>query len=327
MSLPEKRIEGDAFIVRPLTKSDSLSVKKIWRECFTLDLNYIDNFIEHCFPYSISWGLFLNNSNHAVAMLSLLPSYSIDIASTQCFNKINGAYVYGVGTLKEHRGNGYSQILMNEVFTYSDTNSLHYILVKPAEESLFNLYRRQSFNRTLLCTQLVLDIPEIFRNGNVDERLTFVSTILTSGNNDIENHLKLRDTLATTNYLWPKAILKYSLMEIESRGGVTRYIDSNELKTIFYSAYPTEGSAQMVKVVDHNILNKHELDCTIIDIASHFPFAKKIEVELPTTTDFASYNSSISNFKTLENSLVKILTSNKEIEKQLLRMRLSLAME
>lgn len=307
-----------SFDIKILTTNDTLSIQNIWRECFTQDTNYINNFIEFCFPYTTSFGLFQNTTNELVAMLSLLPSYSIIANKPESMYKLNGAYVYGVGTLINHRGNGYSQLLMEQVFKYSSVNSLDYILVKPAEESLFDLYKRQSFDKTIWSYNIEVDIE--ITHKNTDQGFSEKNNTP----NFNESHLILRESIGTTNFLWPKEILNYSLLEIESRDGITHYNDETSL---FYSAYPIEGDAQAIKVIDHNVKTENRLEILINHLASKFPLAKKATIEFPITTAMTIFSQARSRPIKTKNALIKILNPNKDIEEKLLKMHLTLAME
>lgn len=332
---------SNSYTVKLLTNKDTLSIHNIWRECFTQDIDYINDFINYCFPHSTTWGIF-TNSSEAVAMLSLLPSYAIIVNSTEISSNIKGAYVYGVGTLKNYRGRGYSRILMNEALKYATTNSLDYVLVKPAEESLFDLYEKQSFNKTLWNFKIEFALTDMrkarayqpFESSKIHKSIEKNKT-----QNGIEfknNLVKLRESISATNFLWPHEILEYSLMEIESRDGGTYFINhsthqhassTKESPTLFYSGYPKEENAQLIKVIDHNIKTAYELECVITDIATHFPLASRVIIEFPITTKKNVFTAYTSKPTISRNSLIKILTINEEVKKKLLNMYLTHSME
>jgi len=316
VKLPKHKKNNSTFEIKILTKEETLSIQNIWRECFTPDIQYINNFIEICFPYSISWGLFLNNSKDAIAMLSLLPSYVLFKNNSGGSKRINGAYLYGVGTLKEHRGNKYSSILVNEVISYSKKNSLDYILVKPAEDSLFDLYQKQTFDNLLYCYKVEVELNKTF---NLDSNFNKL--------NSYTSHLKLRESIAATNFLWPNEILRYSLMEIESRNGTTRYLDNWHEAPLFYSAYPSEDETQIVKIIDHNINSPKGLESVINDISLSFPSSAKALIEFPITTNMDLFNEYSNKPLITKNALIKTLTPEREIVQALLEMHLTLSME
>lgn len=343
-----KNINGNnSLLIRELTGKDTLSIQNIWKECFTTDLNYINNFIQHCFPYSKSWGLFLNNSNNAVAMISALPSYSIWEKSTEKKVKIDGLYIYGLGTLREHRNKGYSALLMNEATIYAQKSSLNYIILKPAEESLYTLYRKHSFENNLTCYLIEIDISKKENKENLNsynslkdkeaslKRVSF-KTILEQNN----NHLKNRESLARTNFLWPDQILQYSLMEIKSRGGNTKYSqkEANLLsessltkkrdKTpLFYSSYLDESNASTVKVIDHNILSEQDLKSVINNLTSQNNLLCKIIFEFPTTTNLAIFSDYVHQYTIINSGLIKLLTPDNSMREHLLKLHLTLSME
>lgn len=323
------------FSVRQLTKKHSLSIKNIWRECFTPDNEYINTFLQHCFPYSISWGLFPNNSSEAIAMLSLLPSYSIIIKNNGVKIELNGSYVYGVGTLEHHRGKGYSKILMDQAIHYSKMKSLDYMLVKPAQDSLFDLYEKQSFNHTLSCYSIEIDIVEMSKNIKIQEFAQ--KTCQFKRSYDSLSHMKARESNAITNFLWPVEILNYSLLEIGSRGGVTAFLSKkfnetsnrNNSKNIplFYSAYTIENNALIVKVTDHNIMSIEDLKCVIDNITTSFLNSKKIQIEFAITINPDMFSALTCKRRVIKNALIKILNPDSEIESMLLKMHLTQSME
>lgn len=323
-----------SIVIRELTGKDTLSIQNIWKECFTTDMDYINTFIENCFPYSTSWGLFTNNSSNAVAMLSMLPSHST-IKDSQGKSKIiSGIYVYGVATLNSHRKKGYSQLLMKEVISYAQKNYLDYIILKPAEESLYNFYKKQSFKNTLTCHQFEVEIPSLNNRKEIPQNTPF-KTIPNNQNNHTQN----RESLVDTNFMWPNNILQYSLLEIRSRGGITRYYPSginskdNQLNKeiygapLFYSAYPNEEKASTIKVVDHNILTNGQLNSVINDITSQFNYTNKISFEFPITANLEQLGSYAKSSKIINNGLIKILSADYSIKNKLLKLHLTLSME
>lgn len=363
---PNNQVE--TYTVKLLTTKDTLSIQNIWRECFTQDLAYINNFIKHCFPYSTSWGIFPIGAKNAVAMLSLLPSYANIEKPPKNSMNLRGAYVYGVGTLKDYRGKGYSHILMNAAHRYSKERSLDYILVKPAEESLFNLYQKQSFDKTLWNYLLEIDLAITRKNisgaknnqarannnqalvnndqarasselsrsisGTQNSNSVISQADLTnkkvSNFRNVQNRLEIRESLSTASFLWPKEILDYSLMEIESRDGVSKLIGNS----LYYSAYPLESNAQLIKVVDHNIKTIQDLDSLATNISWEFPLATKatLELSVPTQETLLLNTSlteeySLSKSEISKNALIKIANPSLEVEKMLLEMHLSLSME
>lgn len=331
-----KKINGNnSLLIRELTGRDTLSIQNIWKECFTTDLNYITNFIQHCFPYSKSWGIFLNNSKNAVAMVSALPSYSILEKSTEKSLKIDGLYIYGLGTLREHRNKGYSALLMNEATIYAQKSSLNYIILKPAEESLYTLYRKHSFENNLTCYLIEIDISKK-KNKEAPLKRGSFKTIITQNN----NHLKNRESLAKTNFLWPDKILQYSLLEIKSRGGNTKYsqkeanllseprlTDERDKTPLFYSSYLDESDASTVKVIDHNILSEQDLKSVINNLTSQNKLLSKIIFEFPTTTNLAIFSDYTHQYSIINSGLMKLLTPESGKREHLLKLHLTLSME
>ena len=194
------------------TAEDTHSISKIWSECFTDDTNYINNFLDNCLPHSKTMLLTPENEANSVASLSVLPCY------TQYNGKnYQGGYVYAVGTLPEHRGKSYSKYLTEEAFRYARNEKLSFLVVKPATESLYELYSKLSFDITLYER-----VTKIRTNGSYN--FTSDGLIMSRGMPtvrsftffwDIDRIYNLRERyLSKESILYSKEILSYAITEI-----------------------------------------------------------------------------------------------------------------
>ncbi len=208
-------------------------IKEIWRSCFTPDETYINNFIKYCLPYTNSYGIKDNNSNLIVSCASLLPS-QISINNKQ----IIGGYLYGVATLKEHRGKALSKQITDHIFT--KTSDIDYILVKPASESLYNLYKKNGFNNTLQREESHLFVNKSGLNhltsntstryiSSLSERIDYkkVLTIIDQNSTILDDiYFQYRQM---EGFHYPINIFKYSIIEALYNGYVLDivYTDNN----------------------------------------------------------------------------------------------------
>jgi GNAT superfamily N-acetyltransferase len=209
------------MIIKKATPEDREHIYKIWNICFTDDEAYINNYLDNCFPETTTW-LLGENRDEFCSVLSIIPSFFIEKGE-----RINGGYLYGVGTLPTHRGKSYSKFLMNHAVEAAKTEGLSYILVKPAEESLFQLYKKSGFDKEICSCFAVLNqkgnqkpLPE-----HTLERITF------------EDFRVFRETnMADLLYLWPEKVLKYAWDEIMLREGIAMKRSGKES---YFIGYPS----------------------------------------------------------------------------------------
>ncbi|MDP3437343.1 MAG: GNAT family N-acetyltransferase [Bacteroidales bacterium] len=298
------------YKIRLAEKDDTLSILRIWRECFTDDLLYISNFINYCLPYTKTWVVIPEESNYAVAILSLLPSYAI--IENQ---KIIGSYIYGVATLPNFRGHSLSKRLIETAVSYCEENEKQYIVIRPAESSLFDLYKKQSFDTIISKNITKIDLNHI--------NLTDISPLKRIENFSISVFYSIREEeLFKTHLLWPMEILNYTIEDAKSKGGSLYALEgeNSEKRTLFYIAYPEESNVDKIKMADSNIMHINELSQVILDIKLVFPFAKELIIE-SSSGGFKPDNTAPEN-----SALIKIL-DNKIDSKKISLLHLALPME
>lgn len=304
------------------TAEDTHSISKIWSECFTDDTGYIDNFLQNCFPHSKTFLLTPENEANAVASLSVLPCY------TQYKGKnYKGGYVYAVGTLPDHRGKSYSKYLTEEAFRYARNEKLSFLVVKPATESLYELYSKLSFDITLYekITKIITN-----RSYNFTPDGLLMCKGIPIGRSftlfwDIDRIYNLRERyLSKKSILHSKEILSYAIKEISYRKGSFEsfYYLSQKDDPVFYVCYPSENNDSLVYVIDHNINDGSVLDDFIYENTSTFPNLKYYQfINLPNIV------SKRCRTKKIKSALVKSFEEDPGFNKHLSKLRLSLPME
>jgi len=324
--------------IRPINiPADIPSITKIWQSCFTDDLRYIESFISHCLPYTKSWVLLRNEE--PVAILSLVPSYiplpdnyslldnkhnsmpsnsSIVYSSDRLNTKqadngptnLYGAYIYGVATLPEYRGNSYSSLLVERAIEDSIANNLDYIIVKPAEEPLFRLYRKMGIETTLYSHKITIPLSSDSIT-NDKHNLAKDNIVADSVFNPLswEDLYVLRERIGS--FLWPKEILEYALHEALSRPEAIAASDG-ELYFIAALSYSTPDS---VDILETNANSSIQVDKILSYLHNRIPHAQTASIT-------HSGNSEKHN-----SALLKILNPEKSIEKYLSEQYLSLPME
>ncbi len=121
---------------------DVESIKELWKLCFTTEEEYLDNFFNNCFPYSIT--LVSKLGDICISSATLIPS-EIFIEAGNCNSIFTGFYLYGVCTHPDQRGKGISTSIIKECLDYSRSAGKEYIAVFPASENLYDYYSSFGF--------------------------------------------------------------------------------------------------------------------------------------------------------------------------------------
>jgi ribosomal protein S18 acetylase RimI-like enzyme len=304
------------FLVRLAVEHDTLSITNIWRECFTNDMAYIENFITNCLPFTKTWVAIPENSTKAVAVLSLLPSYAISNG-----RKLTGGYVYGVATLPGFRGNSISKLLMEAAIQYCTAQNYNYMVVKPANEGLFDLYMRQSFD--ILVNKSIFTVettphPQSYKKYWNDSN----NRIYKDSDFCIDKLYNLRQNNDNgTMLLWPSEILKYAISDIKYKGGDIHFItDIINNRELYFIECPLENSVDSIKVIECNAKEEREIFLITSNIKSRISTFKNVVFEV----SFDSFPS-FSALK-VSSALIKLIDNTIPVE-EISKVHLSLPME
>ena len=346
--------------IRPInikSESDILALTKIWQKCFTDDLPYINSFINSCLPYITSWFIVLDDK--PVSVLSLIPSYALH-PKTAIYSgslsrnqqdtppssvvKIHGAYIYGVATLPEYRGNSYSRILLSKAIDYSEELGLDYIVVKPADELLFDLYRKAGFNTTLYGNKRIIqlsggsfennstisdtDLPIRFAFTSVPKFLdksctghfdaSSANTSSPSDHPDFaplspEQLFILREQSNHETLLWPPEVLRYALIEALSRPAAIAVTDG----FLYFITHPSDTDEKIIRLLETNAETPAQFNRIVAHIRKLYPEALAVLI------DSANIDKTLRE----DSALLKILNPDPNIEDLLSAFYLSLPME
>lgn len=290
-----------------LSLKDSEDVKAIWRECFTDDELYIKEFIEKAYSNSRSWGVVINSikqeatessqsvaatalhqSRKVVSMATLLPSY----CKLKDGEVLKGGYLYGVGTLQNFRGRGYSTKIVNEIFKQVKSEGGDYIVCRPATPSLYTLYKKIGFNKTLHSYKLRSTPTPLV----IDNR---PPTLKSNATASFEKLLAAYRNSGDEHFLWNDAIAQYGVEEaIEREGG---FIVSGTFSLIYY---PLEESRVLLPF------------STIKSLAQLESATELVAANLLTDTLQAADLLNETNFKTLSLSLELVSENKANFEKE-----------
>jgi hypothetical protein len=181
-----------------------------------------------------------------------------------------------VGTLPEFRGNAYSKILMDHAIINSKNDNLSYLLVKPADEGLYDFYLNSSFNTEI--SQGVTTLVTTF-DTNKHCEYSQVKDLETS-----ELFQMREDSFSSLNYLWPAEILNYAIIEAKSRSGKCKIIKSTgntSLRPLYYIAYPDELNRNSIIVLETNAKNPAELESLVYVLKNEYPLITEAKFITP----------------------------------------------
>lgn len=146
-------------MIRLAKSEDIYEVSKILIDSFEID--NIDEILVMIEPFE---NMFVYELNGKI----------VSVASAIPFNVRNkkGRYIYAVATDFNHRGKGYAGEVLNYIKEYY-RNCADVLLLRPAEESLFDYYRKNGFN-----DEIYADIKEIqFSGTEMPERIEFTEYV------------------------------------------------------------------------------------------------------------------------------------------------------
>ena len=112
--------------MRHANKQDKDAILNIWTQCFGADMRYQNILTANNYPLEETY--VLEQGNQVVSILTLLPVEWHGKGETR-----KGRYVYGVATLPQYRGKGYSTKLMKEALSMLKEQGEDFAVLYPAE--------------------------------------------------------------------------------------------------------------------------------------------------------------------------------------------------
>ena len=231
-------------MIRFAKNADVPFLKALWREAFGDDDSFINFFYERRFSESNT--LIWAENEIPVAILTLLP------AQMKIVDKLYPVkYVYGVATKLEYRGRGISSELIHYINEQADNNHEILVLV-PAEESLFDFYKRFGYQKSFYLKEYSFPARE---NLPVSYEVRPISP---------DEYKEIRDSRFQDDgyIIWDEKALAYIIEENTFWGGYTVKIQQHQIKDILM--YYTRDKALYVK---ETTLNKDILFSILSDIA------------------------------------------------------------
>lgn len=232
----------------------------IWKICFhDTDRAAANIFMNLQKPENI---LLLIIDNKPVSMLSICK-----FKLTTPTNKCKGAYVYGVATLPEFQGKGYSTVLLEEAGKLLAHRGFSCAVLVPANEELFKFYKKRGYETAFNLNKASFNVDEICDGEKYS--LTPISP---------ERLISIRDACFSDSRMfvrWDKDYLAYITKESEFYGGGVLGF-SEDGKQIYAVCY-CEGDNVYIKELAATFV---KIDDALRSIKAHFRNAKHFTLYL-----------------------------------------------
>lgn len=220
------------MIITIATNKDRESLLNIWKICFTDDTIFLKHFLRDCFPLTRTY--VFKDGDNIVSSISIIPINSI---SEQ---KIKGAYLYGVCTLPQYRGNHLSTRLIEYAEEDCKDRGYGFIITRPATPSLFALYRKIGYSMPLYRQIATIPLP-IYADGVSFSELS-------------PNRLKtLRAKYLESNYFeWESPMLDYIISFLKYINGSIVELESDR----YLIGYPDEEDSELYHIIELGCYNQ-----------------------------------------------------------------------
>ena len=195
-------------MIRFADKRDIPSLKNIWGISFGDSEEYIDMFMKYQFGKAKT--VVYEENDEAAAMLFLF----------SCEMSISGKgypslYLYAASTLPNYRGRGIMGNMLRFAEEYAGKSGFDFIILSPAEESLYGYYRRFGFIERFREARIYIEAKESEKNP------------LKASDNNTSDGFSLRNRIikACGGVLWDYDFFNYAVYENEFSGGKSLLTD------------------------------------------------------------------------------------------------------
>lgn len=193
--------------VRLARKDEKNRQKEIWKACFGdpdrfIDFFYINRYKEENTVVLIYDGVI-------AAMLTLIPIQLI-VSGKGSQRSLNSSMLYAIATHPEYQKKGLATQLMDYAHRYLQENGIKVSVLVPAEESLFEFYRRQGYREGFAIREGVLTREQIM---NLPGSASYTCRITAASVN--EYNRRRNTLLSDRNLLKGSFYIAYADEEIE----------------------------------------------------------------------------------------------------------------
>lgn len=202
-------------MIRFAAEKDIPGLKEIWHISFGDSKEYIDMFMEHQFKEALT--VVYEEDGKALSMFFLFRcDFSIRGKNHPSF------YLYAAATLPQYRGKGIMGKMLEFSKSYAAEKNFDFIILSPAEKSLYDYYGRFGFKGCFKSQKITLNLK------SEDEFAANFSE------NDFEKMLTLRNAAVkkADGVLWDEKYFRYAVYENDYTSGKT--VSTEECYGIYF---------------------------------------------------------------------------------------------
>lgn len=191
-------------MIRFADEKDIPGLKEIWHISFGDSKEYIDMFMEQQFKEALT--VVYEEDEKIFSMFFLFRcDFSIKGRNHPSF------YLYAAATLPQHRGKGIMGKMLEFSKSYAAEKDLDFIILSPAEKSLYDYYKRFGFKTCFKSQSISLELKS--KDGYA----------ASFSENDFEKMLTLRNAAVkkSDGILWDEKYFRYAVHENDYTSGKT----------------------------------------------------------------------------------------------------------
>lgn len=172
---------------------DTNILKKLFKEAFNDEDNYIDMFFNNVYDIG---DIYISLINGEVTSMMTL----IDVSFTKNNITYNGAYIYAVATFKKYRKKSHMAKLMGYVESVYKNLKYDFLTLVPQTELLFSLYEKVGFKNFTYLKHMEVEVVNDFLN-NSDFKEISINTYFEERENFLNNSDVISFNSSAKNYL------------------------------------------------------------------------------------------------------------------------------
>lgn len=202
-------------MIRFAAEKDIPGLKEIWHISFGDSKEYIDMFMEHQFKNALT--VVYEEDSKILSMFFLFRcDFSINEKTHPSF------YLYAAATLPQYRGKGIMGKMLEFSKSYAAEKNFDFIILSPAEKSLYDYYSRFRFKACFKSKKITLALK-----SEDEYRADF-------SENDFEKMLTLRNMAVkkSDGSLWDEEYFRYAVYENDYTSGKT--VSTEECYGIYF---------------------------------------------------------------------------------------------
>jgi predicted acetyltransferase len=260
-------------------KNTEPAIRQMWKDCFDDTDKFVNFYFEKKYTHENTLVYF--EENKPVASLQMLP-YTITFYGAE----IPVSYFSGLCTLPEYRKRGYMEKLILESFQVLNERKIPLAALIPAEDWLYDYYRRFEFEKVFDSDKNIIPLPSILElyKENKQSAYTLFDNWFRNKDFCIQKNFNDFDTIMQ-EYICDGCPDKHNL------DGMARIINANLLSGLFQRKNKELFS---LKITDSQIKNNNISLNLEAEIQPH-----EIDIKLYTRLLFGYHTNELENYKNI----------------------------